>query len=154
MRPTTGRAREGFFSHIQNELPGASFLDVFAGSGLMGIEALSRGARSVTFIERDGNVLQALQGNLAALHLTAEIVSGDAMKILPQLHDRGKCFTIAYADPPYGFTRYDELYDLLVSLVPEGEIAIEAVKPHPLSVAGDRILTYGQTIIACFYRPT
>ncbi|HEY8375642.1 MAG TPA: 16S rRNA (guanine(966)-N(2))-methyltransferase RsmD, partial [Nannocystis sp.] len=80
-RPTTDRVREAWMSALQPELPGARVLDLFAGSGALGLEALSRGAEHATFVERSGRALRALRANLERLGAMdqATIVRGDAV---------------------------------------------------------------------------
>lgn len=83
-------------------MPGARVLDLFAGSGALGLEALSRGAQSVVFVERARGALESLDSNVAALGAASEVqvVRGDALRYLSRL--TGVDFDIALADPPYG----------------------------------------------------
>lgn len=118
VRPTTDRTKEALFSILQPELRQASVLDLFAGSGSLGIEALSRGAATATFIERDGKALTALDRNLrtTGLHDQATVVRGDAATVLAGAPP-GAPFDIVLVDPPYDIDR-GELADLLELLVP------------------------------------
>src|SRR5918998_6335794 len=77
-RPTSDRVREALFSILGAAVDGARVLDLFAGSGALGIEALSRGAAEATFVERAPAALRALRGNLAALGIEAAVHAGDA----------------------------------------------------------------------------
>src|SRR5215218_2705118 len=81
-RPTTDRVREAWMSTVAPHLPGARVLDLFAGSGALGLEALSRGAASATFVEQDAKALASLRANLDALGAgeAAAVVKGDALK--------------------------------------------------------------------------
>ncbi len=100
-RPTTDRVREAWMSAIAGELPGARVLDLFAGSGALGIEALSRGAAHVTFVESQAAVVAILRKNLRAIDIPEEryrVVRGDVFTALDRL---GREFDIALADPPY-----------------------------------------------------
>ena len=100
-RPTTDRVREAWMSALQHDLPGANVLDLFAGSGALGLEALSRGAGHVTFVELAAAPLKALQANVQKLHAEQEIeiVKADALKYVAALPARA--FDVALADPPY-----------------------------------------------------
>ncbi|MBI2408197.1 MAG: 16S rRNA (guanine(966)-N(2))-methyltransferase RsmD [Gemmatimonadetes bacterium] len=100
-RPTTDRAREAWMSIIHPGLVGARVLDLFAGSGALGLEALSRGAAEATFVEDDPRALTALRKNVAALGAAdrVTIVRADAVRFVKSL-DAG-AFDIAFADPPY-----------------------------------------------------
>jgi len=97
-RPTAARVREALFSML-GPLEGAVVLDLFAGSGALGIEALSRGAAAATFVERSPHALAALRANIAALGLAerSEIRPGDA---LAALHGGGQ-YDLVFIDPPY-----------------------------------------------------
>lgn len=103
-RPTASRLRETLFNVIQAETEGCRFLDIFAGSGAIGIEALSRGAAHATFIDNHKEALRALDANLSRLQLknAATVLYGDYLKILARLELEGQSFDIAYADAPYG----------------------------------------------------
>jgi 16S rRNA (guanine(966)-N(2))-methyltransferase RsmD len=99
-RPTTEITKEAVFSVIQFEVEGANVLDLFAGSGQMGIEALSRGARHCVFVDSDRACRQAQQKNLAHVKLAdkARVVTGDAISFLKSTSGP---FDIAFLDPPY-----------------------------------------------------
>jgi 16S rRNA (guanine966-N2)-methyltransferase len=103
-RPTTDRVREAWMSALQHDLPDAAVLDLYAGSGALGLEALSRGARHVTFVELAAAPLKVLQSNVARLHADAEvdIVKADALKYVASLP--AGAFDVALADPPYDST--------------------------------------------------
>jgi len=100
-RPTTDRVREAWMSALQHDIPGARVLDLFAGSGALGLETLSRGAESVTFVEKAQAPLRALQTNIEKLgaHDETTIVKGDALRYIEGLEPGA--FDIALADPPY-----------------------------------------------------
>jgi 16S rRNA (guanine966-N2)-methyltransferase len=101
-RPTTDRVREAWMSVIAAELPGARVLDLFAGSGALGLEALSRGAEHVVFVEQAPGALRSLRANLESLGATdrAEMVRADALRYSAALE--AGAFDLALADPPYG----------------------------------------------------
>jgi len=106
-RPTSERVREALFSML-GELDGETVLDLFAGSGALGIEALSRGAAKVVFVERDRRAVEALSANLAELGLgerEVEIRPGDALSALRAARKRGETYDLVFVDPPYACAR-------------------------------------------------
>jgi 16S rRNA (guanine966-N2)-methyltransferase len=102
VRPTTDRVREAWMSAIAPHLPGARVLDLFSGSGALGLEALSRGAERVVFVEQAAPAIRILQANLETLGAAAraEIVRSDALRYAAALE--AGAFDLALADPPYG----------------------------------------------------
>jgi 16S rRNA (guanine966-N2)-methyltransferase len=100
-RPTTDRVREAWMSMMQRALLDARILDLYAGSGGLGLESLSRGARHATFVERSGPVLKTLQANIRKLGAEAEssVVRADALEYVAGI-ERGT-YDIVLADPPY-----------------------------------------------------
>ncbi|RAP59336.1 16S rRNA (guanine(966)-N(2))-methyltransferase RsmD [Oleiagrimonas sp. MCCC 1A03011] len=106
LRPTPGRVRETLFNWLQPFIAGARCLDLFAGTGALGMEALSRGARAVTFVERDAAAARALQANLQRLNQDKGDVRGaDAFDYL-----RGTAspFDIVFLDPPFAQALWDD----------------------------------------------
>jgi len=100
LRPTTDRVRETLFNWLQPNLPGAKVLDVFAGSGALGLEALSREAAQVDFIEFNQKAAKQLQENFKTLNTrNAELLKGDALSILPTL---SSSYDVVFLDPPFG----------------------------------------------------
>lgn len=97
-RPMTDRMRESLFSSISARVPDATVLDLFAGSGSIGLEALSRGAAAVTFVERDRRALEVLRANVAVVDLGGAVVAGDVDRYLERCTDR---FDLVFVDPPY-----------------------------------------------------
>ena len=109
LRPTSERVREAVFSSLtsQGAVAGARVLDLFAGTGALGIEALSRGARGATFVEADPAAVAAIRANLAGTGLTGgTVVVADALRFLT---DPGGDFDLAFVDPPYSFTAWAEV---------------------------------------------
>jgi 16S rRNA (guanine966-N2)-methyltransferase len=108
-RPTTDRVREAVFSSLTSldAIVGARVADLYAGSGALGIEALSRGAVHCTFVESDRAALSAIHDNVGTLGLTgrSRIMSGNVLAMLPRLPP---C-DLAFADPPYGFDGWPRL---------------------------------------------
>ena len=97
-RPMMDRVREALFSSLGPLVEDAEVLDLFAGSGSIGLEALSRGAGRVVFVERGRKALAALRGNVSAVGLGGEIVPGDVSRHLAETVDR---FDLVFVDPPY-----------------------------------------------------
>ena len=99
-RPTTGKVKEGVFSALQFDIEGRRVLDLFAGTGQMGIEALSRGAASCTFVDQRKDAAQLVRDNLAVCGLSdkAQVVCGDAMGYLASLRTK---YDLVFLDPPY-----------------------------------------------------
>jgi 16S rRNA (guanine966-N2)-methyltransferase len=102
-RPTSGRLREALFNICQGFIEDAAFLDLFAGSGAMGLEALSRGARTATFIDNSKESIICIQANLRNLQLqnVSEVIYGDVFMMMKKLSKQKRTFDIIYADPPY-----------------------------------------------------
>ena len=99
-RPTADRVREALFS-ILGPLDGERVLDLYAGSGALGLEALSRGASSATFVERARPALRALRANLDALGAEASVIAGDVAAFLRSAREQGAEYDLVFLDPPY-----------------------------------------------------
>jgi 16S rRNA (guanine966-N2)-methyltransferase len=97
-RPTLSSVREALFNICQQEIDGAIFLDLFAGSGAIGIEALSRGAQSTVFVESDRATGRGIQNSLKELGCTGTVVRSDALTFLQRTDET---FDLIFADPPY-----------------------------------------------------
>jgi 16S rRNA (guanine966-N2)-methyltransferase len=106
VRPTSERARQAYFNIVADRIAGAHFLDLFAGSGVFALEAVSRGAASATAVERDRHAAAAIANLAKAWSLPVTVVNDDAIAAMPRLRD---VFDLVNADPPYGYERYDEL---------------------------------------------
>ncbi|MEM6885255.1 MAG: 16S rRNA (guanine(966)-N(2))-methyltransferase RsmD [Verrucomicrobiota bacterium] len=98
-RPTQERVREALFSSIASRIPNACFLDLYAGSGSVGIEALSRGVANVTFVEVNRQFSKTIQTNLKHCRLSGKIITADAAQFLSQ--PTPSTFDLIFADPPY-----------------------------------------------------
>ena len=101
-RPTTDKIKETLFNVMQGDVPGSAFLDLFAGSGAIGIEALSRGAERAVFVESDRRACTCIRDNLEHTHLSedAAVMCSDALRALRMLEGKGT-FDIIFMDPPY-----------------------------------------------------
>jgi 16S rRNA (guanine966-N2)-methyltransferase len=127
-RPTSDRAREGLFSTVDSmlgSLRGARVADLFAGSGAVGFEALSRGAAHVLFVERDPAAVRTVRSNAAALGLPgAHVVAAPVARVLATTPDAP--YDVVFLDPPYAMTD-DELRGLLAALRDNRWLAADAV---------------------------
>jgi 16S rRNA (guanine(966)-N(2))-methyltransferase RsmD len=106
-RPTSDRVRVTLFDVLGPAVAGARVLDLYAGTGAVGIEALSRGAARVVLVERDQSALRALRANLAALgasRAAARVMAGDVLQVLPELAAQEPPFDFVFVDPPYATT--------------------------------------------------
>lgn len=101
-RPTQDRIKETLFNILQDDIPGASFLDLFAGSGGIGIEALSRGAKDCVFVDSGKKPQECIKENLIHTHLEdrGRVIARDVFSAIPYLDSHG-AFDIIYMDPPY-----------------------------------------------------
>lgn len=102
-RPTANRLREALFNICQHKIEGARFLDLFAGSGAMGLEAISREAQFATFIDSHKEAIQCIESNIAHLRVQdkTQILRGEVFTMLKRLEQQKQTFDVIYADPPY-----------------------------------------------------
>lgn len=126
VRPTSSLLRESLFNICQMQIEGARFLDLFAGSGAMGLEAISRGAKQATFVDKNKASLVAMKKNIELMHEegATRLLFMDALKGLEKLSDEGARFDIIYADPPYNMGFSLKILDFLDShpLLAEGGV--------------------------------
>ncbi len=140
LRPTPDRVRETLFNWLGQDLAGLDCLDLFAGSGILGFEAASRGAASVVMVERDQGALAALRQNAAALGGGRLVVTrADALEFAALAADQGRRFDLTFLDPPYRQGWLGRLWPVLpavtaadASLYVEAEAAV--VPPAPWRV--------------------
>jgi 16S rRNA (guanine966-N2)-methyltransferase len=142
-RPTSDFVREAIFNSLQShvDLVGATVLDLFAGTGALGIEALSRGAACATFVEDHRAALTALRANLEATGMVAQatVLAGDATRLeLPAVD-------LAFADPPYAFTAWEPLLSRIDADLVVVESDREIGLPDPWRVL--RSKRYGTTVV-------
>ncbi len=143
VRPTADRVREAWFSILGAHVEGATVLDLFAGSGALGLEALSRGARTATFVDLNQRSVAAIRANIAALGLAdrAVVVRQDALRFVT----RPVRFDLALADPPYGLGLAERLVQSFRETPFATMLCIEHRKTEPLS--GDETRVYGDTAV-------
>ena len=151
VRPTADRVREAWFSIIQRSTRGARVLDLYAGSGALGLEALSRGATTADFVEVHRFALAALRANIKTLNVgdRTAIHRQDALKFAAQLHP-GQ-YDVAFADPPYA----SEQAALLVATFRMTPFARVFSIEHPADqpIPGDDTRRYGDTCVTFIYAP-
>ena len=147
-RPTPDRVREAWMSALQPWIPGATVLDLFAGSGALGLEALSRGASRVTIVEKARGALDAIEANVAKLGARAEVevVRGDALAYAKKLGPGA--FDIVLADPPYHLGYSEQLMERFAEVPFAGWLWIEHAADEKLpELPGARMRRYGDTAI-------
>lgn len=107
VRPTLSKMREGIFNTLFSliDFGGKSFLDMFAGSGIMGLEALSRGFSNLLALEKNPKVARILKSNYQNIKLTPNLIIGDSLKILGKIQEK---FDVIYIDPPYFAGIYED----------------------------------------------
>ncbi len=149
-RPTSDRVREAVFNALASldALDGARGVDPFAGSGALGIEALSRGAAQVTFADVDASALSVVRGNLAALELgdRARVVAGSG----PAAVAAGGPWDLVLLDPPYAFEGWSALLDAVVDATAPGAVVVvesDREVALPAALHGVRTRSYGGTVV-------
>jgi 16S rRNA (guanine966-N2)-methyltransferase len=159
-RPTSDRVREALFSSLETmtSLSDARFADLYAGSGAVGLEALSRGASHALLVESEPRSAQVIRGNIATLRLgsAARVVIGTVLKVVSQPVD-GHPYDVVFADPPYAVTNRELLtvqQELLNNgwLAPDAVLVIERSTRTPSmtwvdGITADRSRHYGETTL-------
>ena len=132
IRPTKDRIREAFFSSL-GDISDKSFLDLYAGSGSMGIEAISRGAKYATFVDNSDEAIKYIKKNVTSLNIeNAEIHKMIDEVALAKFKNQGRQFDIIYFDPPYESDRYEKMLNVIFEddlLTENGILAIEINRP-------------------------
>jgi 16S rRNA (guanine966-N2)-methyltransferase len=151
VRPTADRVREAWMSILGQSLDGARVLDLFAGSGALGLEALSRGAASATFVELNPPSLRALHENITALDVESDVTvhRGDAMRFAERLPEGA--FDLVLADPPYTVD-YAQRLVALFRRHPFGRI-LSVEHRSDLEIDGDDTRLYGDTALTFCHVP-
>jgi 16S rRNA (guanine966-N2)-methyltransferase len=159
-RPTSDRVREALFSALESmtDLSGARFADLFAGSGAVGLEALSRGASHALLVEADARAARVIRDNVATLRVgaAARVVAGKVSQVLGGPPEGGP-YDVVFADPPYAVDELEiaELQRALLAngwLAPDAVVAVErSTRGTPLSwvdgITADRSRRYGETTL-------
>lgn len=131
LRPTPDAVRETLFNWLGQSLEGRACLDPFAGSGVLGLEAASRGARRVVMVERDRTAVAAIRAAIERLHAdVVELVAGDAFETLRRLGRAGERFDLVFLDPPFGQGLLEQALPLVGPLLaPGARVYVEAGAP-------------------------
>ena len=141
VRPTPDRVRETLFNWLSSALPGARCLDLFAGTGVLGFEALSRGADEVWFIENDSKLVKSLEEQSIIFDANARIIKADALKVISTAPS--KLFDIVFVDPPYmmdlsevllqlpSWVNFDNLVYVERQAKPRIQLIEQLSEPHP-----------------------
>ena len=152
-RPTSDRVREAIFSRLGARVPGANVLDLFAGTGALGLEALSRGAQSALFVENARTALDCLAKNLAGFKPApvAKVVRGEVLRELARLTEP---FNLIFADPPYG-TDFKPILETVRQrnlLAADGLFVLESAKRDVMVLPSEwrlhREAVYGDTRVS------
>jgi len=151
VRPTADRVREAWFSIVREAIPGARVLDLFAGSGALGLEALSRGAAHATFVELGNPSLAVLRENIAQLDIEDRVTvrRGDALRFVAKLERHA--FDVAFADPPYRSGQAEALRDQWREMPFARILGVE--HPVDLALGGVETRRYGTVALTFFHEP-
>ncbi len=159
IRPTQDKVRKALFD-ILGDIEGSSFLELFAGSGAVGIEALSRGAKQVVFVENSSDCLKALKNNFTyLLPATYYLLPADAAKAIDKLGEERAKFDIIFLDPPYYREMSKKILQMLGAydiLAPNGFVVVQHFKKESLPKESGKLIIikesrYGDTLLS-FYR--
>ena len=160
VRPTSDRVRESLFNSLGQFFDGGEVLDLYAGTGALGIEALSRGCERAVFVERSGRVAAAIRENLrrTGFEGRGEVLRGEVREALGRLEGEGRRYYLIFADPPYRIARGEQgdvLKRLLALLMPGGRAVWESGEPPAESAGNVRGVTrrYGGTVVTIFEGP-
>lgn len=159
-RPTADRVKEALFNILAPVIKGSNFLDLFAGSGNVGIEALSRGAERVVFAEKDSRMVKIIASNLHMLSLSSNslVMKEDAFAAIRMLSKKGECFDLIFVDPPYdlylGLPVLEKIFEYKL-IKSTGLVILESSKREVLpfrvkSMILARQKKYGDTLLTIF----
>jgi len=157
LRPTSDKLRETLFNVIAARVPGARVLDGYAGTGAVGIEALSRGAAHVTFVERDPRAIRLVESNLAACGISDRYAIIRAGFAETERLPAGGVFDVIFLDPPYGAVELAVAIESATPLVSDGTLLVieharrDATAEGTATLLRTRELTSGDSALA-FYR--
>ena len=157
-RPTTDRVREAIFSIIASDIAGARVLDLFAGTGALGLEALSRGAEHAVFVDQDSRAVRLIESNVALCNVRnrVTIIQGSVHQVIKRLTNQGNTFHLIFLDPPSGKGYIEKTLLLLSGVIgPEGLVIAEHHVRDVLPSQWEEWLRtetrrYGDTMISFF----
>jgi 16S rRNA (guanine966-N2)-methyltransferase len=149
VRPTAEEVRDAWLTSLAADLPGARVLELYAGSGALGLEALSRGAATCDFVENNPSALHALKANVAATRARGRtrIFKHDALRFIDGIREPG--YDVVLADPPYGSGQLDRLLASWLEKPFSAILTVEHPADHPLPGCG-RALRIGQTTVTTY----
>ncbi len=158
VRPTTDKVKESLFSIIQFELEGRSVLDLFAGSGQLGIEAISRGAERAVFVDSNKKSVEIIKQNISLVHFEKEssVVFSDSFSYLASAREK---FDIVILDPPYNKQLCDKAFPLLPGVLKETSVVIcetqsdELLPEKVASLEIDREYKYSSVKLTVYRKP-
>lgn len=162
IRPTTDKVREAIFNIIRSSVPGARVLDLFAGTGALGLEALSRGAVQAVFVDHGTEAVRLIQANieLCKARERARVLHGPVPHILHGLAREGQGFDLIFMDPPYGEDHIEKALSLLSGVARDGSLVV--AEHHRKDTVPERHgewvriqqRRYGDTMISLFENGT
>lgn len=149
VRPTAEEVRDAWLTGLEGELAGARVLELYAGTGALGLEALSRGAKRCDFVENNPSALHALKANVAALRVRdrTRIFDRDALRFIDRVPPQG--YDIAFADPPYGSRQLDRLVGRWVEHPFSTILTVEHATGHELPPGG-RSRRFAETSVTTY----
>ncbi|MFZ0943450.1 MAG: 16S rRNA (guanine(966)-N(2))-methyltransferase RsmD [Syntrophobacteraceae bacterium] len=158
IRPTIDWVREAVFNMIATEVPGAKVLDLFAGTGAMGLEALSRGAHSCFFVDNSAEAVSLIRENvqLCAAQDRSRIIHGPAASAIRRLGSENELFDLIFMDPPYGKGYIEKTLEIVGAIARDDALVIAEhhIKDKPPVVPAiwrkDRERKYGDTLISVY----
>ena len=152
VRPTSEGVRDRWLDLLEADLSGARVLDLFAGSGAIGLEALSRGARYVDFVENGAGALHSLKANVATLRVTKKcrVYKRDAIPFVAKLE--AGAYDVCFVDPPYGSRKLDLVIERWREVPFAALLAIEHAKDHDVPVKGKSYDFGGETRVTVLRR--
>ena len=160
VRPTSDRVRESVFNSLGQFFDGGEVLDLYAGTGALGIEALSRGCERVVFVEKDNRAIATIRENLRLTKFEdrAEVLRGDVRRGLDSFEQSGKQFNLIFLDPPYRIApaQVGEVFSRLQArLLPDGRVVYESGESPPENILEARGASrrYGRTVVTVYEKP-
>jgi 16S rRNA (guanine966-N2)-methyltransferase len=158
IRPTSDRVREALFSILMHRIPGAHVLDLFAGTGALGLEALSRGAAQAVFVDQGAEAVRIIRANIMKLRVSeqTQVFRGEVKQIISRLAQRKCVFDLIFLDPPYGKGHIETTLSPLASLTRPDTLLVaehsvkERLPPNPAHWHSIETRSYGNTAIS-FY---
>lgn len=152
VRPSGSRLRESFFNIISSKIDSAVFWDLYAGSGIMGLEALSRGAKNIVQVDKNSTVIKSLKSNYKILGVSGVVIRKDVSMYVNEMIKRSIKANIIYVDPPF-IEDYPDLSKCIDLIEEGGVVAFEFPKRLEAEwlLKADDLRNYGESSLAIFY---